>query len=203
MEEMLVFSQPARWWVCSLVFWTYSVFKYPYDTSDIHAISIVGLSIGSLLDFVPEAPRHLFSVGYFVVTCVQMMVRRDMIKVVHHIISIIAGMLGLIELDGFFLEYKLSSKILLIEFSTPLLHWYKRSNSKKVGAAFAVSFISLRTFWLGYVVYELFKDARLAGTITTKLLAAQWLLNQYWTLEILNKFLGKSKKNGELKGKNA
>ena len=91
----------------------------------------------------------------------------------------------------------------MIEFSTPLLHWYKRSNSKKVGAAFAVSFISLRTFWLGYVVYELFTDARLAGTITTKLLAAQWLLNQYWTLEILNKFLGKSKKNGEVKGKNA
>ena len=138
----------------------------------------------------------MLSMTYFVVTGVQMIARRDHLKVLHHGLSILAGTLGLVEIDGFFLQYKLSSRILLIEFSTPLLHWYKASGSKKIGAAFAVSFISLRTFWLGKVVYELLADAKMRDTWTAKLMVAQWLLNQYWSAQIIQKFAGgKSKKD--------
>jgi hypothetical protein len=196
---MLILAQPLSWWAGSLAFWTGCVIKFPHKTSDIHAISIVALSLASLSSLIPEAPRHVLSMTYFMATGVQMILRRDHLKVLHHGLSILAGTLGLVEIDGLFLEYKLSSRILLIEFSTPLLHWYKASgSSKKIGAAFAISFISLRTFWLGHVVYELLADAKMRDTWTAKLMVAQWLLNQYWSAQIINKFAGgKSSKGGE------
>ena len=188
-----IFLQPVEWWAGSLLFWTVSVVLFPHKTSDIHAISIVILSLVSLNELIPEAPRHVLSMAYFIATGVQMIVRKDWIKVVHHLISILAGTLGLLELDGYLLDYRLSSRVLLIEFSTPLLHWYKASGSKKIAACFAVSFIALRTFWLGFVVYQLLIDERMSTTICTKLLAAQWLLNQYWTFQIIQKFTSKPK----------
>lgn len=177
------------WWALFIAFWAVMVILRPDNCSDVHAITIVALSIMSLGQLIEEAPRHIYSNCYFIATGFQMIHRRDWLKVVHHAIAVVAGGVGLVELEGHWLAERMSSKVMLIEASTPLLHAYKRSGSKTIGLLFSLSFIALRTFYLGYIARGVW-NVGWAG----RLVLGQWCLNQIWSIQIVQKVLLPSSK---------
>jgi len=180
-------------WAACGVFWAALVLTAPNRVSDVHAVTIVVLSILSLNDVVAEVPRHIYSTMYFVVTCFQMLHHRDWLKVSHHLISIFGMYIGLSERDGHWMNVKLSSRIMLIEASTPLLHAYKATGSKTLGTLFAVSFVALRCVYLGFLVTNVWD----LTSLVWRFLAMQWTLNQIWTVQIIQKFIGPKKKDQE------
>jgi hypothetical protein len=174
-------------WVISLVFWALFVATFPNQVSGFHAITIVILSVCSISGVITEIGRHAYTTTYFVITLFQMLHRRDWMKVAHHLISIVGLYIGMYDRDGFWIDHKLGSYVMFIEASTPLLHLYKSSGSKLVGILFALSFILLRSFWLGYLMYTIWGQGPVSWFLTM-----QWSLNQIWTVEIIKKFGGKS-----------
>ena len=180
-------------WATAGCFWGCLVVAAPDRVSDFHAVTIVALSLLSLSGYIGEYGRHVYTSMYFVATGFQMFHRRDYLKVAHHFISIVGMTLGLTERGGYWMGdgVKIGSRVMLIEASTPLLHAYKRSGSKTLAAAFALSFIGLRTFYLGRLAWSIWDPS----SNVARFLAAQWCLNQIWTVQIIQKFIGGSFKS--------
>ena len=48
------------YWPAALLWWTYWTVKKPDRVSDLHAVTIVALSLASLAGYLPEVPRHIY-----------------------------------------------------------------------------------------------------------------------------------------------
>ncbi|AHA54591.1 putative membrane protein, partial [Emiliania huxleyi virus 145] len=137
-----------------LLFWTIAIHLVPYEyISDIHAgISFV-LSVITVLRLIPDYILFSWSMTYFMVDLIELIIQWDVTYIIHHTLSIIVPIAGLFD-PVLTLGTNAGAYIMLIEYSTVILnHWQRNRNNKNTYFELLIVYFVNRIVYLTYLLY--------------------------------------------------
>lgn len=137
-----------------LLFWTIAIHSISYEyISDIHAGISFALSVITVLRLIPDYILFSWSITYFMVDLIELIIQWDVMYIIHHTLSIAVPVAGLFD-PALTLGTNAGAYIMLIEYSTVVLnHWQRNRNDKKrYFELLAVYFVN-RIIYLTYLLY--------------------------------------------------
>ncbi|AET42619.1 hypothetical protein EXVG_00270 [Emiliania huxleyi virus 202] len=173
-----------------LLFWTLTIHTIPYEwISDIHASISFGLSVVTILKVLPDCVLFTWSITYFLVDIIELVIQWDVMYMIHHIMSIIIPIAGLFD-TTLTLGTNAGAYIMLIEYSTVLLnHWQRNRGDKKTYFELLAVYFINRIVYLTYLLYFSFisRPKNKYGYFAVSCLRILHILMCVWFYKLLKK----------------
>ena len=173
-----------------LLFWTLLIHMIPYEwISDIHASVAFALSVITLLQILPDYVLFAWSITYFLVDLIEVIIQWDVTYIIHHTMSIIVPVAGLFD-PVLTLGTNTGAYIMLIEYSTVILnHWQRNRNDKYIYIELLTVYFVNRIVYLSYLLYFSFisRPRNKYGYFAVSCLRILHILMCVWFYKLLKK----------------
>ena len=173
-----------------IIFWNYVTHNHYKFMSDTHAAISVTLALLTVANILPDHYVFAFSTSYFMVDLVEVISTYDLPYFIHHVLSIIVPICGVLD-PVTTIGTNAGAHIILIEFSSLFLNnWKRNRKSKNAYLSLLVVYFFNRVAYLTYLLHFSFisKPSNVFGYLTLYSLRALHLLMCVWYYKLCLKY---------------